>query len=238
LKCNEVEYEIIDNLLLDIRENKYSSDEKLPSDNEIAEKYGVPRIKVRNVYKRLEQMGYIYSLQGRGRFLKKRGNSIELILSGNESFSKKLKCSGVNLETINICAERVPYNEDIWKELRVSRHDPIYKIGRLRCVDKEPLAIHFSYVSQKVFEDISSEGKKITSMFDYYKKKGFFNYSTEKSILEVLYPTSKERKLLNCGELVPLIKLKSNCKDGDSDLILEYTEIIYRGDKFIYKIEY
>jgi len=75
-------------------------------------------------------------------------------------------------------------------------------------------------------------------MFDYYKKKGFFNYSTEKSILEVLYPTSKERKLLNCGELVPLIKLKSNCKDGDSDLILEYTEIIYRGDKFIYKIEY
>lgn len=73
-------------------------------------------------------------------------------------------------------------------------------------------------------------------MFDYYKKKGFINYSTEKSMLEVLYPTSKERKLLDCGELVPLLKLKSNCKDEDTDIILEYTEIIYRGDKFIYKI--
>lgn len=226
----------MDNLLIDIRENKYKFDEKLPSDNELAEKYDVPRIKVRNVYKRLEQMGYIYSLQGRGRFLKRRGSSIELVLSGNESFSKKLKLSGVNLDTINICAERVPYNEDIWKELNVSKHVPVYKIGRLRCVDKEPLAIHFSYVSQKVFKDISAEGKKITSMFDYYKKKGFFNYSTEKSILEVFYPTSKERKLLDCEELVPLIKLRSNCKDKDTGVMLEYTEIIYRGDKFTYKI--
>ncbi len=228
----------MDNLLLDIRENKYKFDEKLPSDNELAEKYDVPRIKVRNVYKRLEQMGYIYSLQGRGRFLKKRGSSIELVLSGNESFSKKLKHSGVNLDTINICAERVPYNEDIWEELCASRHVPVYKIGRLRCVDKEPLAIHFSYVSQKVFKDISAEGKKITSMFDYYREKGFINYSTEKSILEVFYPTSKERKLLECGELVPLLKLRSNCKDNDTGVILEYTEIIYRGDKFTYKIEY
>lgn len=228
----------MDNLLLDIRENKYKSNEKLPSDNDLAEKYDVPRIKVRNVYKKLEQMGYIYSLQGRGRFLKKRGTSIELVLSGNESFSKKLKHSGVNLDTINICTERVPYNEDIWEELCASRHVPVYKIGRLRCVDKEPLAIHFSYVSQKVFKDISAEGKKITSMFDYYREKGFINYSTEKSILEVFYPTSKERKLLECGELVPLLKLRSNCKDNDTGVILEYTEIIYRGDKFIYKIEY
>lgn len=226
----------MDNLLLDIRENKYKFDEKLPSDNYLAEKYSVPRIKVRNVYKKLEQMGYIYSLQGRGRFLKKRHSSIELVLSGNESFSKKLKSSGVDLNTINICAERVPYNKNIWEELCVSKNVPVYKIGRLRCVDKEPLAIHFSYVSQQVFKDISSEGRQITSMFDYYKKKGFTNYSTEKSILEVFYPTSKERKLLNCGELVPLIRLKSNCKDCDTNIILEYTEIIYRGDKFTYKI--
>lgn len=226
----------MDNLLLDIRENKYKIDEKLPSDNELAERYNVPRIKVRNIYKKIEQMGYIYSLQGRGRFLKKRGSSIELILSGNESFSKKLKRGGVNLDTINICAERIPYNKSIWDELHASKDINVYKIGRLRCVDKETLAIHFSYVSQKVFKDISREGRKITSMFDYYKKKGFINYSTEKSMLEVLYPTSKERKLLDCGELVPLLKLKSNCKDEDTDIILEYTEIIYRGDKFIYKI--
>lgn len=226
----------MDNLLLDIRENKYKFDEKLPSDNELAEKYNVPRIKVRNIYKKLEQMGYIYSLQGRGRFLKERVSSIELILSGNESFSKKLKRSGVNLDTINICAERVPYNKGIWSELHASKNTPVYKIGRLRCVNKEPLAIHFSYVSQELFNDISAEGREITSMFDYYNKKGFKNYGTGRSILEVLYPTSIERKLLNCGELVPLIKLKSNCKDRDSDLILEYTEIIYRGDKFTYKL--
>lgn len=53
MECNNIEYEIMDNLLLDIRENKYKIDEKLPSDNELAERYNVPRIKVRNIYKKI-----------------------------------------------------------------------------------------------------------------------------------------------------------------------------------------
>ena len=231
-----MESEIIDDLLLDIRENKYSDNEKLPSENYLSEKYSVPRLQVRNAYKRLEQMGYIYSLQGRGRFLKKKTKNIELMLSGNESFTSKMKANGYNLETINVFCERIPYDEDIFKELRVNREVPVYKIGRLRIVDHEPLAIHISYISKKVFEHISSEGKSITSMFNYYKHKGFIDYKSNKAIIEICYPTSRERSYLKCSELVPVLKLSTNCIHKKSDTILEYTEIIYRGDKVKYKI--
>lgn len=234
-KC-DIQNEIIDNLLLDIREGKYESDEKLPSDNVLAEKYSVPRLKVRKAYERLEQMGYIYSLQGRGRFLKQRGESIELALSGDESFTKKMKNKGYNIETRNIFCNRIPYNKNIFNYLKVNRTDPIYKIGRLRIIDGEPLALHVSYVSTNIFPDICKEGKKITSMFDYYYEKGYKKYKSDKSIIEITYSTSKERELLNCGELVPLLKLKTNCIDAEKEIVLEYTEIIYRGDRFIYKI--
>lgn len=226
----------MDKILFYINENKYMPEDKLPSDNELAEKYSVPRIKIREIYKKLEQMGYIYSLQGRGRFVKKRDENIQLVLSGNESFSKKMKEQGHDLETKNIVCERISYNERIYKEIKANKNDEIYKIGRLRLVNGEPIAIHTSYVSKKLFPSIPMDGENITSMFDYYKKQGFENYSTEKSILVIDYPTSKERGYLECGELVPVLKLETNCKDSKRDVILEYTEILYRGDRFKYEI--
>ena len=236
MQNKDIENEIMDNLLLDIRECKYEFDDKMPSDNKLAEKYGVPRLKVRRVYEKLEQMGYIYSLQGRGRFLKRRGKYIELVLSGEESFTKKMLDAGYNLITKNVYCNRIPYNGYIFDQLKVDKSVPVYKIGRLRIVDGEPLAIHVSYVATNVFPNISADGKEITSMFNYYSKNGYYNYKANETSLEIAYSTSKERELLQCGELVPLIKLKTNCIDTEKNRILEYTETIYRGDKFVYKI--
>lgn len=231
-----IENEIIDKLLYDINNGVYNENEKMPSENDLASKYEISRIKVRNIYKKLEKMGYLYSLQGRGRFLKRRTKTIELVLSGNESFSKKLKENGFKLETINICCEKIEYNKHIYNELRADEDDEIYKIARLRIVDDEPIAIHISYVSKKIFPNIDREGEKITSMFDYYEKNGFKNYMTEKSILEIAYASVQERIYLKCEDLVPILKLETNCTDKNSQKILEYTEIIYRSDRFKYKI--
>lgn len=232
-----IESKIMDELLLRINEGKYIVNDKLPSDNELSEKYSVPRIKIRRVYERLEQMGYVYSLQGRGRFVKNRNENIALVLSGNESFTKKISEQGYDLESKNIFCEKIKYNERIYREMSADKEDEIYKIGRLRIVNGEPIAIHISYVSKKTFEFIDEEGKNIKSMFEYYRNKGFTKYLTEKSALLISYPTSEERNYLKCGELVPVVKLETNCKDEEKGIVLEYTEILYRGDRFKYEIQ-
>ena len=222
IKKNYVtESKIMDDIILDINEGRYEVDEKLPSANELADKYKVSRIKIRQVYDRLESMGYVYLLQGRGCYLKKRDEHINLVLSGKESFSKKMKESGYTLESKNIICER---------------EDEIYKIGRLRIINGEPTAIHISYINKKFFPNIYEDGKNITSIFEYYKEHGYVDYITEKSILSITYPTLKERSYLNCGELVPLMKLESNCIDKKTKVVLEYSQTMYRGDKFKYEI--
>lgn len=237
IKKNYVtESKIMDDIILDINEGRYEVDEKLPSANELADKYKVSRIKIRQVYDRLESMGYVYLLQGRGCYLKKRDEHINLVLSGKESFSKKMKESGYTLESKNIICERIPYNKYIYNELKAKREDEIYKIGRLRIINGEPTAIHISYINKKIFPNIYEDGKNITSIFEYYKEHGYVDYITEKSILSITYPTLKERSYLNCGELVPLMKLESNCIDKKTKVVLEYSQTMYRGDKFKYEI--
>lgn len=227
---------ILDDLLLDIQEGRYKENDKLPSSNTLAEKYKVSRLKIRNVYEKLEAIGYVYSYQGRGYYLKNRNKVINITL-GNESFSKKIKKQGLTLENKVIFCERIPYNEDIFLKLDANKADQIYKVGRLRIVDNYPVAIHISYLSNKIFPNIYNEAHNIDSIYKYYSSKGYKDITSDKSLLSVVMPTNLEKKYLNCGELSPLIKLESIEKDIKKKKIIEYSVILYRGDSFKYVIE-
>jgi GntR family transcriptional regulator len=231
-----VESLIIDDIIQDIVQGKYKANDQFPSENELADHYQVPRIKVRNAYLKLEDMGYIYSQQGKGRFLKPKLQQIELHLSGSSSFSKKMERAGYELETKNLGCEKITYDSRIYANLQVQQDDEVFKISRLRIIDGQPLALHISYVAKSVFQKIEAEGENIVSMFSYYAEQGFTDYISSKSFVSISFPTSVERSLLECTSLVPLLILQSDCVDANQKKILEYTKIIYRGDSFTYVI--
>ncbi len=227
---------ILDDMITDIKSGRYKDHERLPSTSVLASLYKVPRIEARKVYEKLENMGYIYSYQGRGHYLRKKTEAIELVLSGDESFTVKMSKLGKDMKTENIECTRIAYNEKIYNELNADKYEEIYKISRLRIIDNEPIAIHISYIRKNIFPKIYEDGINIQSIFNYYHKNGFNTFISSKKIITIDFPTQKERKLLNCNILVPMIKLESNCIDRKSDNILEYTETFYRGDKFKYKL--
>lgn len=88
------EIKIVDKLLSLIAAGKYKVHDRLPSENEIADKYEVPRITARKAYETLKEMGYIYKKQGKGSYVKDRSRQIELVLTGDVSFSQKMKEKG------------------------------------------------------------------------------------------------------------------------------------------------
>lgn len=235
---DSIETIIIDNLMLDINSGKYKANEKLPSENELVDNYGVPRIIVRKAYERLEQMGYIYSKQGKGRYIKGRRQQIELFLSGKESFSKKMLDKGYNFKSKNIYCRRIEYNQKIYNELCVSESDEVYEIGRLRIIDNKPMALHVSYVAKSLFNDIGESGKYIESMFEYYRSKGYSTFNTDRSIISISFPTIVEREILECSNLVPLLILECNSIDDSTGRILQHTKIFYRTDCFKYIVSY
>lgn len=54
---------IVDILIQEFTENEYRNDEKMPSENKLAVRFGVTRVEIRKAYERLKEMGYIYSMQ-------------------------------------------------------------------------------------------------------------------------------------------------------------------------------
>lgn len=215
---------------------KFKYGEKLPSENELADKYGVPRMTVRNALVKLEERGYIYSRQGKGRYLKEESIQIQLHLTAKTSFTEKMKLAGHNLETRNMTCEEIAYDEQIYKILNVKENESVFRVSRLRLINGEPIAIHNSYVSEAKFPTIAEEGSQISSMFAYYRKLGYTEFASRKSLLSITFPTLKEQQLLLCQSMVPLIVVESDCVDAREGNILEHTKILYRSDKFKYDI--
>ncbi|MBU3112536.1 GntR family transcriptional regulator [Clostridium lacusfryxellense] len=231
---NQIENIIIDKLISEINDDKYEIHEKLPSENVMADFYKIPRITARKAYKRLEEMGYIYSIQGKGRYLKGKQQYIELHLTGDKSFSQKMLETGRELVTKNIIFGKIQYDKKIYDELGINKDDEVYKVGRVRIIDKKPSAIHMSYLAKSVFKNIAEDGKSIESIFSYYELNGYLEFTSSKSIISISYPTADERDILGCPSLVPLLILETNCIDIKKKKVLEYTKIIYRGDTFKY----
>jgi GntR family transcriptional regulator len=228
--------DIIDDLVEGIHSSKYAEDDRLPSENELAEYYHVPRLCIRNVYHRLQQLGYCYSIQGKGYFVRSRQIQIPLVLGGHESFSQKMNNLGLNYYSKNIGCTEVAPSEKLNIKLKLKNESRIFEIKRLRYVNQEPIAIHISYVAESTFPDIALEGHRISSMFDYFASKHYTQYPSSQSVLSINFPTKDEREWLCCSNYIPMLTLESSCTDFDSGETLEVTTIIYRSDRFTYLI--
>ncbi|WP_342744195.1 GntR family transcriptional regulator [Oceanobacillus senegalensis] len=227
---------IVDDLMQEILMKKRSPGSKLPSENELADKYHVPRFTARNALNKLEERGYIYSKQGKGRFLNNESIQIQLSLTGKVSFTEKMENMGYELKTENICCERITYDPTIFRILNVDEKEEVFQIGRLRYIDEEPIAIHYSFVSRSKFPNIVVDGPNILSMFSYYREYGINQFASNKTLLSVTFPTSEEQEMLSSKSMVPLIVVESDCIDAETGNVLEHTKIVYRSDRFKYDI--
>lgn len=227
---------VVDRMIMEIREGKYKPSDKLPSENDLADQYKVPRMVIRKAYERLQELGYIFSKQGKGSFVQNQSLQIPLILTGDVSFSEKMQRLNYEFHTSLLCCEPIEYDPQIYHVLQARQGDLVYKISRLRIVENCPIAIHTSFLPQKVFREIGDEGKNITSIFQYYQMHGFRQFESMRSELTVEFPNESSREVLKCPSLVPLLVLESGCKDRNSGKVLEYSKILYRSDCFTYVI--
>ncbi|MGG0718021.1 GntR family transcriptional regulator [Robertmurraya massiliosenegalensis] len=227
---------LVDRLISEIRAGNYKPNDKLPSENELADFYQVPRMVVRKAYERLQELGYIFSKQGKGSYVQNQKLQIPLILTGDVSFSEKMRELNYQFETKNLTCERITYDSLIYHALKVRKDDAVYKISRLRIVEDCPIAVHTSYLSQSIFEKIDREGGSISSIFQYFYQQGYNDFEPMKTELTVIFPNKTEREQLKCPSLVPLLSLESGCVDRNSGQVLEYSRNIYRSDCFTYLI--
>lgn len=223
-----------------IKDGKYKEENKLPSESLLCIKYGVSRVTVRQALNLLEQKGLVYTVQGKGTFVKKTIINQELLKVIN--FGKVLLEKGLEGHTIIASFNPEAHNAKAREMFDTDNsNNGMCNLNLVGYSRKTPIVYYQSFFNKKTgalmhkcAKEMEREGKAFSS-YDLYEKIGIEIDKISQNIMAV--NAGKELgKILNIppGKALLLLESKLYGSDGAP---LEYKLGYYRSDKYAFAIK-
>lgn len=222
-----------DFLIKIIEEGEYLPGEMIPSERELAQKHGINRMTVKNAVNALVEKGYLYRVQGKGTFVKKKNfNKLDLGFlteSGNSGITAMVKSQGIQISNKVLGKGIVAGSRYFSGKLNLTETDEIFGLHRVRYGNGEPIAVEYTYIPKSYFPNIEDMNFKHISLYDYMESMGHMPYVFSQK-LTIIGVSGKEAKFLEIdpGRKVYYFEFIGKDKAGN---IVEYTESYIRTDK-------
>ena len=233
--------EIEDHILKGIKDKVYKAEEKVPSENKLAESFHVSRMTARKALDSLVTKGYLYKIKGKGTYVKDRENRYDIYLDEMIGFTGRVERSGKTPRTdVKTFEVRKP-SKNTANKLDISTNEDIFYIERVRHIDDEPVILEITYMPVKISPDLTKKDIE-KSKYGYLRKN---NHRIDEMIKEYIpvIPNQKVRKELFIDKNVAMFKIElTSILENNS--IFEYTKLYYNQSKYRFlqitknKIEY
>ncbi|MBE6829218.1 MAG: GntR family transcriptional regulator [Ruminococcaceae bacterium] len=214
-----------------IESGVWPAEEKLPTESELCEQYGVSRMTVRLALEGLKIQGLIYRKQGKGSFVLQP--KVEQELSSFYSFGNNMAHLGHTITNKLISFERLTCPAAA-AALRLPETEALFCVQRLRCADNTPFALEKSYIPCAVCPNLTG---------DIIIEKGLYNAlhflvgimpDTAKESFEAVLINKNQAEALETAGNQPALHVER--VTGAGGVLVEYCDSIVRGDRLKYNI--
>ena len=184
-----------------IEDGEYLPGEKIPSEREMADTYGVNRMTVKNAISSLVEANILYRVHGKGTFVAKKETEkvafYENYTDTGRGLGAVLKDSGKPLTNQTLEKGVIQCRGYLANKLHILKNDDVYVLHRLRSMGTESFALEYCYVPFRLFEDIDSYNFEHVSLYDYMKSKGHLPvvFSQRLTILKAVQPEARLMKI-------------------------------------------
>ncbi len=205
---------------------------QLPSENEVAERYGITRGTVRHALSVLEREGWIYREKGKGSFAAVR--RVEHAVSELVSTTEDMQRRGWTLVTRVVSLKQLPAPPHVARALEIPANTAVYELCRLRLVAEESLSLQTTFVSTELCPRL--EDNDLTqSLYRLYENRYGLRLWTGQEILRARGVTTMEAELLEVPEHTAVMAME-RVSYAASGVAVEYVEAIWRGDRYDFKV--
>lgn len=210
---------------------------KIPSERDLAKKYGINRMTVKKAVDSLKKKGLLTRKQGSGTYVtsnSKDKSGIYFNLSftdknENLGISELLTKKGIKLYNDVIGEEIISNNLFFNDKLKQSRKDKVFALHRIRRIKNKPFAIEYNYLPISFFPDAKQIDFKNISLYDYMESKQHRPIKVSQS-MQVIPAEDKEARLLKIKKGIPLYYIIYHGFDKQGNAV-EYTESYLITDK-------
>ena len=217
----------------DILQKKYLPGQKLPTENEFCEIYGVSKITIRKAFELLTENELVERLRGKGTFVKL--NKEKVALGGSQGFSETISKSGHTTKKHVLSTRLQKADEKIAKKLGLAQKDTVTNINRLIWEDDVPIGLDYFYASDNNYPNLLDNFSNDGSLYDLLKEKYqvFVHHSTVE--INGIVATPEIAEILQCYTGDPLFVINKTSYT-EKEEVIHYSSSTIRCDRVKYII--
>lgn len=209
--------------------------EKIPSLEDLSERYGVSRMTARQAVQDLVREGKLYTVIGKGTFVAQE-NKIEPPMNTVWGFSDSFSSSGGNELSRFLSMEVKKSGFEVSKKLNIAPDHRIYKLSRVRMINHKPVAVEFSHLPFDRFPNLDTFDWSKLSLYATLREKYHVKMSAGKQLVEADCATREIAELLEIQPKSPVLQM-DRVITSDGGWHIEYAHTYYRADRIRLSIQ-
>lgn len=216
-------------LLQRVKSGELKANEKLPSEDEIAEQYGISKATVRQAIGELAMEGLIRREQGRGTYVAEQ--KIEQGPRALTGFTEEMLKRGLRASSRVLKQRVIKAGPDIAEKLGIGEGDQVFELTRLRLADGEPMGLQTALVPLALAPGLSDENFESASLYEILENKYGLVASRAEETHTAILLEGREAKLLKAAMGAPALAAERVTYLADRRPF-EMVHSIMRGDRY------
>jgi len=218
-----------DELREQMRSGRLQPGQRIPSESELCELYGVGRNTVRHAIADLTAQGYLRTLQGVGSFVTEPrvSKTAEYLLG----FTQEMQMQGRQVGSRVLEASLVPADAFLARRLQVQLGSPVAFLNRLRFMDTEPTAIERAYLPHELFPGILEHDFSTASLYQVLADEYGQRPDHAEQEIEASLATEQVAQLLGLPQPAVVFVFHRETRTAEGRVI-EYVDSEVRADHF------
>ncbi|MEL7567107.1 MAG: GntR family transcriptional regulator [Dehalobacterium sp.] len=224
--------QIIEDMKVKITSQQWVSGQKIPSEKELEQYYGVSRICIRQAIAGLKNEGYLYSLQGKGTFA--CNTTPPQGWARLTTFYSHFRDRWANIGAKTISIKEVEVPTTAVQFFGIPQGELIPCIKRVRIVDGNVVILQKHYVSPNIPQRIFHTQPNFVSFSRLLADQGII-IKVAKDIIRAIGCPAEDGKILQVKPKTPILYIERFAHDQNHNPI-EYVEIIVHTELWPYEV--
>jgi GntR family transcriptional regulator len=219
-------YHQLREILLELMDGELAVGEPIPSERELAERYALSRMTVRQAVDSLVGEGRLERVAGVGTFVAAPKMDVQIRLA---SFSDDMRSRGMQPGSTVLSLDRIAAGQHVAKELEVAPGDPVIRLDRLRYADGVPMSVQSTYIPEPLVPGLIDRGLD-GSLHVQLRERYGLELTWGEETIEAGTADAATASLLEIADRSVVLRVRRRTYAGDQ--LVEFDTSSYRADRY------